>query len=57
MWVQEVMTQVTSEEMYVGIEERQVDVDERATVTTMVESTCGCRKRNRVPTFVLPVVC
>ena len=42
--VQEVMTQVTSEETYVGIEERQVDVDERATVTTMVESTCECRK-------------
>ena len=32
------MTQVTSEETKVGIYERQVDVDGRATVATMVES-------------------
>ena len=38
------MTQVGSVEADVGIEEQQVNVDERATVTTLVESTFGCKK-------------
>ena len=42
--VQEVMTQVISGEADVGIEERQVDVDERGTVTALMEATCGCKK-------------
>ena len=43
-WVQEVMTQVISGEADVGIEGRQVDVDERGTVTALMEATCGCKK-------------
>ena len=27
-----------------GIEERQVDIDERGTVTALMEATCGCKK-------------
>ena len=38
------MTQVGSVEADVGIEEQQVNVDERATVTTLVELTFGCKK-------------
>jgi hypothetical protein len=43
-WAHEVMSLVASDEAHVGIEEQQVDVDERATVTTLMESTCGCKK-------------
>ena len=39
----EVMTHVALEEAYVGMEEQQVDVYERATVTTLMESTCVCK--------------
>ena len=42
--VQEVMTQVISGEVDIGVEERQIDIDERTAVTTMVEKTCGCKK-------------
>ena len=37
------MTHVALEEAYVGMEEQQVDVYERATVTTLMESTCVCK--------------
>ena len=40
----EVMTQVASGERDVGIEERQVDMDEKTVVTTFMQSTCGCKK-------------
>ena len=42
--VHEVMTQVASGERDVGIEERQVDMDEKTVVTTFMQSTCGCKK-------------
>ena len=42
--VHEVMGQVISGEADVGIEERQVDIDERASVVAMTETTCGCKK-------------
>ena len=38
------MTQVISGEADVGIDERGLDIDERATVTTLMETTCGCKK-------------
>ena len=40
----EVMEQVISGQADVAIEERQVDIDERASVAAMTETTCGCRK-------------
>ena len=42
--VHEVMGQVISGEADVGIEEQQVDIDERASVVAMTETTCGCKK-------------
>ena len=42
--VQEVMLPVIAGETDVGIEKRQVDIDERAMVMAMLESTCGCNK-------------
>ena len=42
--VQEVMAPVIAGETDVGIEERQVYIDERAIVMEVIESTCGCRK-------------
>lgn len=46
--VHEVMAWVISGEAEIGIEERQVDihVDERASVTALLEATCGRRKGN-----------
>ena len=40
------MARVISGEADVGIEERQVDIDERASVTALLEATCGCKKGN-----------
>ena len=42
--VHEVMTQVMSSAADVDIEERQVDIDEKACVTAMMDATCGCKK-------------
>ena len=42
--VQEVMTQVVSGERDVGIEERQLDTDEKTTTATFSQATCGCKK-------------
>ena len=42
--IHKVMTQVAPGEADVGIEEEQVYVDQRATATTLMESTCGCKK-------------
>ena len=38
------MAPVIAGETDVGIEERQVDIDERAMVMAMLKSTCGCKK-------------
>lgn len=40
----EVMGQVISEQVDVGIQERQIDIDERAGVVAMTEMKCGCKK-------------
>ena len=42
--VQEVMTQVMSGEVDIGVEERQIDIDNRTAVTTVVEKRVGVRK-------------
>ena len=38
------MTLVTYGEASVAIDEREVDIDERATVSALMDSTCGCKK-------------
>ena len=38
------MEQVISGQADVDIEDRQVDIDERASVVAITETTCGCRK-------------
>ena len=38
------MAQVITGERDIGLEERQLDIDERASVTAMLETTCGCKK-------------
>ena len=40
----EVMEQVISGQADVAFEERQVDIDERASVAAVTETTYGCRK-------------
>ena len=42
--VHEVMTLVTSGGAGVALDERQVDIDERSTVSALIDSTCGCKK-------------